>query len=117
MRPIKTKKDYKVALKRIGELWAARPGTKEADELDVLATLVDHYESVHFPIRPPDPVSAIEFRLEQLGLQRSTLNRIIGSRGRVSEIMNGKRAMTLNMIRKLHKELKIPYESLIDGGK
>ncbi|MCL5268886.1 MAG: transcriptional regulator [Bacteroidetes bacterium] len=117
MKPIKTKKDYEAALKRIGETWNARPGTEEADELDILATLVDHYESLHFPIEPPDPVSAIEFRLEQLGLQRSALNGIIGSRGRVSEVMNGKRSMTLKMIRKLHKEFNIPYESLIDAGK
>ncbi len=78
---------------------------------------MDHYENQHFPIDPPDPVSAIKFRLEQQGLKRSDLIPLIGIRGRVSEVMNEKRTMTLSMIRKLHKELKIRYESMIEDGK
>ena len=113
IKPIKTEADHKRALKRIEAIFDAKPGTPEGDELDILATLVEKYEDEHYPIKPPDPVSAIEFRLEQLGLTRSALIEIIGSRSRVSEILNEKRPLSLNMIKRLHKNLKIPFESLI----
>ena len=92
---------------------SAKPGTDEGDELDVLATLVDAYEAEHFPIDSPDPVEAIRFRMEQLGLERKDLEPFIGSRARVSEVLNRRRGLSLKMIRALHEELDIPLEALI----
>ena len=89
----------------------AKPDTPEADELDVLTTLVEVFEARHHPVYPPDPIDAILFRMEQLGLSRKDLE-AFGGRGRVSEILNRKRGLSLEMIRKLHEELKIPLESL-----
>lgn len=91
----------------------AKPGSAEEDRLDVLATLVDAYESEHFPIDPPDPLEAIRFRLEQQGLDTSALVGVIGGRSRVYEVMKGKRALSLEMIRRLHERLGIPAEVLI----
>ena len=91
----------------------AEPGTTEGDELDVLVTLVEAYEDRHFPIADPDPVAAIEFRMEQMGLSRKDLEPVLGSRGRVSEVLNGRRALSIQMIRRLNRELGIPLESLI----
>lgn len=111
--PIRTDQDHALALARIGELFDAEMGTPEGDELDVLATLVEAYEERHYPIEPPTPVEAIRFRMEQMGMEDADLTNIVGRRGRVSEIMNGKRRLTLPMIRALNKRLKIPAESLI----
>jgi HTH-type transcriptional regulator/antitoxin HigA len=94
----------------------ASPGSREADELDVLATLVDRYESERFPIEAPDPIEAITFRMEQAGLSKRDLEPLIGSRARVSEVLSGKRALTLPMIRALHGQLGIPLVSLIGAG-
>jgi HTH-type transcriptional regulator/antitoxin HigA len=116
IRPIKTEADYNLALKRVEELWNAEPGSVEEDGLDVLATLVDAYEKEHFPIHPPDPGSAIEFRMEQMGLKQADLAKFLGGQNRASEIMNRKRRLTLKMIRALRRELKIPVESLIGPG-
>ncbi len=116
IRPIRTKKDHAWALKRIEELWGAEEGTSEGDELDVLATLVDSYESQHFPISAPGAISAIKFRLEQMGLKQSDLAEIVGGSNRASEIMKGKRRLTVKMIKSLHEKLKIPVESLINAG-
>ena len=116
IRPIRTKQDYAWALKRIEELWGAEEGTVEGDELDVLATLVDSYESQHFPIAAPDAISAIKFRLEQMGLKQADLAGIVGGSNRASEIMRGKRKLTVRMIKSLHENLKIPVESLINAG-
>jgi HTH-type transcriptional regulator/antitoxin HigA len=114
VRPIRTEDDHKRTLERIDRLMgAAQPGTPESDELEVLATLVESYEDEHFPIDDPDPVSAIRFRMEQLGLTRQDLEPLLGSRGRVSEILNGRRALSIEMIRRLHRELDIPLESLL----
>ncbi len=113
IRPIKTDEDHAAALKRIEELMNAKPGTPEGDELDILVTLVDAYESEHFPIDPPDPVSAIRFRMEQMGLRQVDIAPLLGGRSRASEILKGKRGLTLRMIRKLHNELGIPLESLV----
>jgi len=113
IQPIRTDADHAAALRRIDGLMDARPGTPEADELDVLATLVEAYEDRHFPIDDPDPLAAIEFRMEQLGLSRKDLEPLLGSRGRVSEILNGRRSLSLEMIRRLHRELDIPLESLV----
>lgn len=113
IKPIKTDKDYKAALRRIDELMDARPGTSDGDELDVLATLVDVYENQGLPIDRPDPVAAIVFRMEQLGYERKDLEPFIGTRARVSEVLNRKRGLSLRQIRQLHAGLNIPLENLI----
>ncbi len=113
IQPIKTKTDYEKALARVDALMDAKPGTPRCDELDVLVTLIEAYESKHYPIAPPNPVSAIKFRMEQAGLTRKDMEPYLGGRGRVSEVLNGKRPLTLEMIRKLHEDLGIPLESLI----
>jgi len=114
IKPIKTKKDYEAALKRIEKLWGTKEGTSEGDEFEILFTLVEKYEEDHFPIPPPHPIEAIKFRLEQLGMKESDLNKILGHRSRKHDILNGKRKLSLNMIRKLNKELNIPAETLIE---
>lgn len=111
--PIKNEKDYRKALKRIEELWNTAPKSPEFDELDVLTTLVEAYEEKHHQINPPDPIDAIIFRMEQLGLSRKDLEPFIGPRGRVAEVLNRKRSMSLAMIRKLHKGLGIPAAVLL----
>ena len=113
IRPIHTKADHKAALAEIERLWDAEPGTPDHDKLDVLATLVDAYERKHFPILPPNPVEAIKFRLEQQGQTRKVLEPILGTRARVSEVLNGRRKLTLAMIRALNRELHIPLETLV----
>lgn len=113
VRPIRTEKDLKQALAEIERLWEAKPGSQEYDQLDVLATLVEVYEEEHHPIPPPDPVEAIQFRMEQLGLGRKDLEGLIGSRARVSEILTGRRSLSLEMIRRLHQRLGIPADILI----
>jgi len=100
-------------LERIDELMSAKANTPEGDELDVLATLVDAYESEHFPIDAPDPISAIEFLMEQKGLTRKDLEPMIGSRARVSEVMNRKRGLTLAMVRRVRSGLGISADLLI----
>jgi len=113
IRPIRNSGDHESALKRVQALMSAKPGTDEGDELDVLATLVDAYEAEHFPIESADPIEAIKFRMEQMGLERKDLEPYIGSRARVSEVLNKRRGLSLKMIRALHEELNIPLESLI----
>jgi HTH-type transcriptional regulator/antitoxin HigA len=111
--PIKTARDYDRALGRIEQLMEAKPGTKVGDELDVLTTLVEAYEAKHHAIYPPDPIDAIKFRMDQLGMTRKDLDMVLGGRGRVSEILTKKRNLSLEMIRRLHRTLHIPLESLI----
>ena len=113
VRPIKTERDHAKALKDIENLWGAKAGTPEGDPLDVLATLVESYERLHHPIDTPDPLDAIGFRLEQQGAGQGLLVGIIGSRTRVYEVLRGDRPLTLEMIRRLNKELRIPAEVLI----
>jgi HTH-type transcriptional regulator/antitoxin HigA len=113
IRPIRCDVDHESALKRIQALMSAKPGTDDGDELNVLATLVDAYEAKHFPIETADPIEAIRFRMEQMGLERNDLEPLIGSRARVSEILNRRRGLSLKMIRTLHEELNIPLEALI----
>lgn len=113
IRPIKTEADYDTALAEIESLWRATPDTPEGDRLDVLLTLVEAYEAKHHPIYPPDPVEAILFRMEQSGMTRKDLEPYLGKSGRVSEVLNHKRPLTLEMIRKLWQGLHIPLESLI----
>lgn len=113
IRPIRTEADYDAAVARIAGLIGAKTGTAGGDELDVLAMLVDAYESRRFPIATPDPIAVIKFQLEQQGLPRKHLESMIGSRARVSEVLNGKRALTLPMIRRLHAGLHIPVDLLV----
>ncbi len=113
IKPIRTRRDHERALRQVERLMDAKPGTAEEDRLDVLATLVDAYESEHFPIDPPDPIEAIRFRLEQKGLDTSALVGVIGGRSRVYEVIKGKRALSLDMIRRLHERFGIPAEVLI----
>ena len=113
IKPTKTKADYKRALKEIETLMPARAGSPEGERLDVLATLVEAYERRHFPMDLPDPIAAIRFSMEQKGLAAKDLVPMIGQINRVYEILNGKRPLTLQMIRRLHRELGIPAESLI----
>lgn len=111
--PIKNERDYNTAIRRIEELWGAQKKTPEGDEMDLLATLVESYEMKHFPIAPPDPIDAIKFRMEQMGMTKADMVQYLGSQSRVSEILNRKRGLTLRMIRSLNKGLKIPAEILI----
>jgi len=113
IRLIKTEADYRVALEEIERLWDAEPGTPEGDKAEVLATLVEAYEAKHHRIPAPDPIAAILFMMEQKGLTRRDLEPAIGSRGRVSEILNRKRPLTLPMVRALGALLDIPVDVLI----
>jgi HTH-type transcriptional regulator/antitoxin HigA len=113
IKPIRSNADHERALREIQRLWGAKEGTAEGDKLDVLVTLVDAYENEHFPMDPPDPIEAIRFRLEQQGLDPSALVGVIGGRSRVYEVMKGKRALSLEMIRRLHERFGIPAEVLI----
>ena len=112
IKPIKTKEDYQNALKRVEKLWSAKAGSKASDELDVLVTLIEHSEENNYPILPPDPIEAIKFRMDQIGLEQKDLAKIIGA-NRTSEILKKKRNLTLGMIRLLHINLGIPTDSLI----
>ena len=110
---IKTEKDYKEALKLADKLFDAKPDTSDGDKLDLLVTLIELYEKKNFPIENPSPLAAIKFRMEQLNLSQTDLIPIIGSKSKVSEVLSGKRTLSLNMIRRLSSELGIPAEVLI----
>ena len=113
IRPIRTEQDHRVAVARIEKLMSAAPDTPEGDELDVLATLVDAYEAKHHAMDAPDPVTAIQFRMEQQHLSRKDLEPLIGSRARVSEVLTGKRPLTLEMVRRVKGGLGISADLLI----
>ena len=112
IQPIKNEESYELALARVGELMNAEPDTLKGDELDVLVTLIEAYEEKNHPIEAPDPIEAIRFRMEQYGMSNKDLVQYIGSTGRVSEILNYKRGLSITMIRSLNTGLKIPLESL-----
>lgn len=113
IRPIKTETDYQAALSRAGLLMSCSPNTPEADELEVLATLIELYEDKYFPIRLPDPIAAIQFRLEQLDLTERELIPIFGSESLVAEVMAKRQPLTLEMMRALHRHLGIPADVLL----
>lgn len=113
IRPIRNDRDHARALRQIEKLWGAAAGTPDADVLEVLVTLVDAYETKHHPIDPPDPIEAIKFRMEQQGLARADLEPMIGSRARVSEVLNRLRPLTIPMIIKLRAGLGIPADILV----
>jgi len=112
IKPIKNEQNYTDTLSQIEKLMSAKPNTPEMDELEVLTTLVEAYEEQFYKIDTPDPIEAIKFRMEQEGLKQKDLVAIVGSKSRVSEILNKKRKLTIEMIRNLHKQLHIPVESL-----
>ncbi len=117
LKPIKTEAQYEAALERVFELMQLdlEPGTEGGDELEILALLVKEYENRHYHVPKPHPIEAIKFRLDQLNLSDQELTRILGSRSRKSEILSGERKLSLDMIRKLNRELKIPAEVLIQA--
>ncbi|MGC4128337.1 MAG: helix-turn-helix domain-containing protein [Bergeyella sp.] len=115
MKPIKTEQDYNKVLERLEEIFDAKPGTEEGDELEVLGILIEKYENENFPIEFPDPIEAIKFRMEQLDYSQNDLAKAIGLKSRASEILNRKRKLSLEIIRKLNEKLHIPSEVLIQA--
>ena len=113
IKPIRDDEDLKRVFRRLVKIFQAKDGTPQADERDVLVTLVEAYENKHYDFGPADPVEAIKFRMEQEGLTPRDLEAFIGPSGRVSEVLNRKRPLSLRMIKRLHEGLKIPYESLL----
>jgi HTH-type transcriptional regulator / antitoxin HigA len=113
VKPIRSRRDHEDALREVERLWGAKAKTRAGDRLDVLATLIDAYEAEHYPMDPPDPIEAIKFRMEQQGLTRRDLEELIGTRTRVAEVLNGKRGLSIGMIRRLHRRLGISAEVLI----
>jgi len=114
IKPIRTEKDYEKALVRVEEIMDAEFGSEEFDELEILSTLIENYEAKHHKIDIPDPIEAIKFRMEQEGLKQKDLAELFGNKVRVSEVLNKKRRLTLDMIRNLHDNLSIPYDSLLN---
>jgi HTH-type transcriptional regulator/antitoxin HigA len=113
IKPIKNEADYEAAMQRLELIFDSKPGTTEGDELEILSILIDNYENGHYPIGLPDPVEAIKFRMEQLGMKQKDLGKIIGLNSRASEILHRKRKLTLEMIRQIHKALNIPTDLLV----
>ncbi|HNW51253.1 MAG TPA: transcriptional regulator [Prolixibacteraceae bacterium] len=117
IKPIKSEEDYKLALKRLEEVFDAPIGTSESDEADILGLLVDEYEKKHYPIEAPDPIEAIKIRMEELQLKQVDLIDVIGSKSRASEVLNRKRKLTIEMIRNLTKRLNLSTDLLISDYK
>jgi HTH-type transcriptional regulator/antitoxin HigA len=113
LKLIKTAEDYKQALARLEEIFDALPNTKEGDELEIISILIEKYEEKHYKIEFPDPIEAIKSRMEQMGISQTELSSIVGLKSRASEILNRKRKLTLEMIRKINDALKIPLEVLV----
>ena len=117
VKPIKSKKDHSLALKRIEQLMGAKKNSPEGDELDILVTLVEAFEAKHYTITAPDPIAAIQHRMEALGMERKDLEAFLGSKSRVSEVLNRKRKLTMDMVRSLHINMSLPAETLIQDYK
>jgi HTH-type transcriptional regulator/antitoxin HigA len=115
IKPIKTKRDYNQALKRLDAIFDAKKGARDGDELEVLSILIEKYEDEHFPVGLPDPVEAIKFRMEQLGYTQTDLAKVVGLKSRASEILSKRRKLSLDMIRELHDKLNIPTDVLIQA--
>lgn len=115
IKPIKTEVDYNQALERLEVIFDAKSGTDEGNELEVLGILIDQYENENFPVGLPDPIEAIKFRMEQMGYTQNDLAKIVGLKSRASEILNRKRKLSLEMIRKFHEVLNIPTDVLIQA--
>ncbi|MBS0325427.1 MAG: transcriptional regulator [Proteobacteria bacterium] len=116
IKPIRNDENLRRAFRRLEKVFQAEEGTPQADERDVLVTLIEAYENKHYDFGPADPVEAIKFRMEQEGLTPRDLEPFIGPSGRVSEVLNRKRPLSLRMVKRLHEGLKIPYESLLAGA-
>ena len=115
IKPIKSKKDYQSALTRLDQIFDAKPGTKDGDELEILGILIEKYEQDRYAIDYPDPIEAIKFRMEQMGYTQNDLARVVGLKSRASEILNRKRKLSLDMIRQIHQSLGIPTDVLIQS--
>ena len=115
LKPIKTKNDYQKALRRLEVIFDAPSNTKEGDEAEILSMLIDNYENEFYPIEAPDPIEAIKIRMEELNLQQKDLVGVIGGKSRVSEILNKKKRLTLEMVRKLESLLQIPASVLVSN--
>jgi HTH-type transcriptional regulator/antitoxin HigA len=113
LKPINNEADYQIALTRLEDIFDSKKGTDKGDELEILTILIDKYENETFPIGMPDPIEAIKFRMEQMGMKQKDLANMMGFKSRVSEILNRKRKLTLDMIRKISNSLHIPTEVLI----
>ncbi len=113
IRPIKTEEDYNRALNRLDEIFAAKPDSTEGDELEILGILIENYEEEHFFVDSPDPIEAIKFRMDQIGLDQQDLTKIIGSKSRTSDLLNRKRPLSVRQIRLLHEKLHIPADVLL----
>ena len=113
IRPIKSEKDYEKALKRLGQLFHAPANSREGDEAEILALLIENYENQHFQIDAPDPIEAIKIRMEEMNLRQKDMVGIIGGKSRVSEVLNRKKRLTVEMIRKIEERLKIPASLLV----
>ena len=116
IKPIRNDDDLRTTFKRLELVYQAQEATPEADEMEILVTLIEAYENKHFPISAADPIDAIKFRMEQQGLTQKDLAHFIGSSGRVSEVLNHKRGFSLPMVKWLHEGLNIPYESLLSAA-
>ncbi|PKP49411.1 MAG: transcriptional regulator [Bacteroidetes bacterium HGW-Bacteroidetes-12] len=114
IKPIKTEADYQVALNRLDKIFDAKIGTKESDEADILGLLIDDYENIHYPIEAPDPIEAIKIRMKELDLKQVDLVSEIGGKSRVSEVLNRKRKLTIDMVRNLTKKLSLSAGLLIE---
>ena len=117
IKPIKTEKDYDKALERLELIFDANPNSKEGDEAEILSMLIDSYENKHYPIGPPDPIEAIKIRMEEMNLKQKDLVGVIGGKSRVSEILNKKKKLTVEMIRELEKILHISASVLVNNYK
>lgn len=115
VKPIRNDDDLRAAFQRLETIFQAEAGTPEADEMEVLVTLIEAYENKHYPIPAATPIEAIKFVMDQQGLTRRDLEQYIGPSGRVSEVLSGQRPLSIRMIKRLHDGLRIPYESLLAG--
>lgn len=116
IKPIRNDVDLREAFQRLALVYQAQEGSPEADEMEILVTLIEVYENKHYPISAADPIEAIKFRMEQQGLTQKDLEPFIGSSGRVSEVLNRKRGLSLSMVKRLHEGLHISYESLLSAA-
>lgn len=113
IKPIKTEKDYEVAIKRLEKIFDASAKSKEGDEAEILSMLIDNYENQHYPIEPPDPIEAIKIRMEEMNIKQKDLVGIIGGKSRVSEVLNRKKRLTVDMIRGIEKTLHLSASVLV----
>ncbi len=112
---IKTEAQYEAALAEIDRIFNAKPGTEEGDRFELLAVLIELYEQKNHPVAAPEPIEAIKFRMDQMGMSVSDFGEILGYRSRASEVLSGKRKLSLSMMRRVHEKMKIPAEVLLQA--